>query len=72
MGHRAACTCLAGLDLALKWATRGPNMEAARNASLVAQSCNHRCECPYQNECQSRLSAIDLLLNETTAVPVHH
>ncbi len=55
-------TCLAGLDLALKWTQQGSDLDIARCTAAVAHECSHRECCCELAECTKRLKAIDSLL----------
>ncbi|TAN74541.1 MAG: hypothetical protein EPN20_02740 [Magnetospirillum sp.] len=62
MGLQARPTCLAGLDLALKWVGRGSDPEVARCTAAVALGCGQRHDCLSRDECSERLHAIEALL----------
>ena len=55
-------TCLAGLDLALKWVRRGSDPEVARCTAAVATECGQRHDCPSRDDCAARLNDIEALL----------
>ena len=62
MASLATPTCIAGLDLALKWVGRGSDPEVARCTAAVARDCNQRGDCPNEGDCLQRLHDIDALL----------
>ena len=62
MGTCGSPTCIAGLDLALKWVGRGSDPEVARCTAAVAMECSQRGDCPSRRECADRLHAIQTLL----------
>ena len=77
MGTLSSPTCLAGLDLALKWVGRGSDPELARCTAAVALGCAQRHDCPTRDLCAERLQAIELLLERLPAPvrsisPPHH
>jgi hypothetical protein len=63
MASLASPTCIAGLDLALKWVGRGSDPEVARCTAAVAWECDQRGDCPSQTECLQRLRDIETLLD---------
>jgi hypothetical protein len=69
MGSRASPTCIAGLELALKWVGRGSDPEVARCTAAVALGCSQRNDCASQGECQARLREIEALLDSLSRVP---
>ncbi|MDO8606489.1 MAG: hypothetical protein Q7R40_08140 [Phaeospirillum sp.] len=62
MGTLITPTCIAGLDLALKWVGRGSDPEVARCTAAVALGCAQRHDCPSRDICADRLHAIEVLL----------
>ncbi|EME67852.1 hypothetical protein H261_21451 [Paramagnetospirillum caucaseum] len=64
MAQTLDCTCLQGLDLALKWASRRSDPDLVRCTASVAHDCLHRHDCRQRSECDSRLHQIDDWLAE--------
>lgn len=67
MGKHGSPTCIAGLDLALKWVGLGSDPEVARCTAAVAMGCSQRFDCLSQAECSERLYAIQSLLERLPA-----
>ncbi|WP_152619753.1 hypothetical protein [Paramagnetospirillum magnetotacticum] len=59
MGQGLDCTCLQGLDLALKWAGRRPDPDLVRSTASIVQDCLHREDCLQRQECDDRLSLVE-------------
>ncbi len=58
MAQSLDCTCLQGLELALKWASRRCDPDLVRCTASVAQDCLHRHDCLQRTECDARLHQI--------------
>ncbi len=72
MGTQGSPTCIAGLDLALKWVGLGSDPEVARCTAAVALGCSQRHDCPSQIECSERLRAIESLLEHLPLALMSH
>ncbi|MBI3445059.1 MAG: hypothetical protein HY055_06805 [Magnetospirillum sp.] len=55
MASSLESTCLQGLELALKWASRQSDQEIALCTATIATGCQHRGDCPLRDECDIRL-----------------
>ncbi|OAN44751.1 hypothetical protein A6A04_07995 [Paramagnetospirillum marisnigri] len=66
MASQPLPTCLAGLELALKWVGRGSDPEVARQTAAVALECAQRSLCHDRDDCDRRLAAIAALLAQPT------
>lgn len=64
MAQSLDCTCLQGLELALKWANRRCDPDLVRCTASVAQDCLHRHDCLQRTECDTRLLQIEDWLAE--------
>ncbi|WP_043744316.1 hypothetical protein [Paramagnetospirillum magneticum] len=64
MGRGLDCTCLQGLELAMKWAGRHSDPELVRCTASVVHECLHRDDCEQRGECDIRLHQIDAWLAE--------
>jgi hypothetical protein len=64
MAQSLGCTCLQGLELALKWAGRHGDPDLVRCTSEVAHDCLHRDDCHLREECDRCLTRIDRWLAE--------
>jgi hypothetical protein len=59
MGQGLDCTCLQGLELALKWANRRSDPDLVRCTSSVVHNCLHRDDCVNRSECDICLLQVD-------------
>ncbi|ARJ65334.1 hypothetical protein WV31_06545 [Magnetospirillum sp. ME-1] len=64
MARSLDCTCLQGLDLALKWASHHCDPDLVRCTASVAHDCLHRDDCRQRAACDLRLHQIDDWLAE--------
>jgi hypothetical protein len=59
MAQSLDCTCLQGLELALKWAERRCDPEFVRCTAAIAHECLHRDDCCQRDRCDVRLHQIE-------------
>lgn len=67
MAQAYGCTCLQGLELALKWAGRHGDPDLVRCTSEVAHDCIIRDSCRHRAECDNCLTRVDAWLAENEA-----
>ena len=65
MASSLESTCLEGLELALKWAARCSDRDVALCTATIATGCQHREDCPLQEECAVRLNELRDWLGES-------
>ncbi len=59
MARSLDCTCLQGLELAIKWANHRRDPDFVRCTATIAHECLHRDDCGQRGECDSRLHQIE-------------
>lgn len=67
VGRPLDCTCLQGLELALKWAPRACDAELARSTAGIVHDCAHRRDCRRSTECSRRLDELENWLSHHEA-----